>query len=167
MFTKIKNLLSQKNGLTVVELLIVMGIIGVLSAFTTVNLLGLQHHASINSSVDSLVADLRAQQLKAMNGDTENVSPNVTGIYFGTNTQYTLFRGLNYSAGNSNNFSVALDSVLRVTTTLPGSKIVFASVSGEVVNYALNQDTVTIRDSLSTEQKVIKFNRYGTIISVN
>ena len=64
----------KKNNLqsfTLVEVVIVMGILFILFAFSAVSLIGVQQQTSLSTSLNTLVSDLKSQQLKALVGDTE------------------------------------------------------------------------------------------------
>jgi prepilin-type N-terminal cleavage/methylation domain-containing protein len=62
---------TKRTGFTIIELMIAMGIFVIITSLVTINLLNAQHIASIDSTVTTLIADLKQQQVKAMTGDTE------------------------------------------------------------------------------------------------
>ncbi|MEK9201506.1 MAG: prepilin-type N-terminal cleavage/methylation domain-containing protein, partial [Patescibacteria group bacterium] len=95
MYGNLKNE-KRQSGYTLIELVIVMGIIVLLFGFTTINLGGVARVTSVNETVDLLTADIRGQQTKAMTGSGDGTSGSSYGIYFQTD-QYTLFRGTTYS----------------------------------------------------------------------
>lgn len=135
------------KGFTLIELLLVMGLVAVLSVFTTINLIRPQTKASLDITITTLVSDLRSQQTKAMIGDT--------GISFGIQ-----FNPQNYVLLNDS-FSVSLDSNLSLTTTFPSSQVNFARVSGEVSGFVDGSNTITV--SSGGESKTITVNRYGVV----
>ena len=156
-----------QRGVTLVELLVVMGILAIIFTFTTVNIIPLRDRASLNTTVSSLVADIRQQQLKAMIGDTEgNATRSAYGIYF-TNGGYTVFPGSSYTVANTHNFTATLDSSVEFLNTFTNSTLIFASASGDFVNYAESANTLTVRVKATGEQKVLQFNKYGTVSAVN
>lgn len=158
---------TLQPGITLVELLVVMGILAIIFTFTTVNIIPLRDHASLNTTVSTLVADIRQQQLKAMIGDTDgNASRSAYGIYF-TSGGYTVFPGSSYTAGNTRNFSATLDSSVEFLNTFTNNTLIFASASGEFVNYSASNNTLTVRVKATGEQKVLQFNKYGTVSAVN
>ena len=151
-------------GFTLPELLIVMGIMAILLGFITPNLLHFRQRSVINTTVDTLVSDLKSQQNKAMVGDTEG-SGTISnyGAHFESN-RYTLFRGSSYSAGDPSNFDINLDPSLSFSSiTVPDSSINFEKGSGGVNGWAGGSDTVTLTDSTNGDQKIIQINRYGAI----
>ncbi len=154
----------NKRGFTIIELLLVMGVLAVLFGFIIFNILGTQRRASIDSSVDQLVSDIKQQQLKSMAGES-TLGNGLYGVHFAAN-QYSLFQGSIFSSASSGNFNVPADGVLTFTTTFPNSDLIFATASGEVVNFSGTQNTITLSDSQG-QQKTLTLNSYGTIISIN
>ncbi len=158
---------AASSGLTLVELLVVMGVFAILSPFVTMNVMGARTQASEDSAVILLVSDLKQQQIKAMGGSNGgNYTASSSGVYFGS-TGYTLFTGSSYSGNNGSNFVVNLESGLRFTNvTFPSSVVVFASGSGEVVGYSPNASTAGIAQANSGRIKTITINRYGVVTTV-
>jgi prepilin-type N-terminal cleavage/methylation domain-containing protein len=152
---------GRAAGFTLVELLLVMGLMGVLLALTTIALVRPQSSASITSTVSGLVADLKAQQLKAMVGDSGTVAtaqPHGVRI---ESAQYTLFKGSSYSGADAENFVVAVPD--GVTLSFAPANIIFVKGTGEVTGFPLASDTITITSAVSGESKQIVFNRYGAL----
>ena len=153
---------KKRQGFTLIELALIMGIIAILISFITINLLKPQTTASTASTVQILGADIKEQQIKAMSGDSDGeTTTDSQGIYFESN-RYTLFRGPNYTSG-SHYFQVDMDQNLILSNTIPSSQVVFMKRSGEVANYTSGSDTITLSHTQSGEQKVITINRYGSI----
>lgn len=156
----------KQNGFTAIEMLLVTAIFAVLVALTSVNLYSFQHKTQSNMSLNTFIADIKQQQTKAMVGDTEGRNSNSTyGINFAT-TNYVLFHGT-FSSTDSANFTVVLPNTLQVSTTFPNSQLIFAAGTGEIVGYASNSATVTLRDISNNSQRVMNFNKYGIITNVN
>ena len=147
------------RGYTLTELVIVIGLISIFLGFITVNLVSYQRNASFFSVSESLISDIRMQQMKAMVGDTEARSAaDDYGIYFGTNS-YTLFHGNSYNASDPANTVITLDAQYQFT--LSGRTFVFLRSTGEVRGYQVAQNSVTLRETLSGTQKTLVFNRLG------
>ncbi len=165
-----KNLFNHSNqkGFTLVEFLLVMSIFAVLASIATVNLFSFQNKSQLNSTFNTFVADLKDQQAKAMTGDTSGTGViDNYGIRFdSTNHRYILYKGT-YVASASANFAVTYQNTLTITIASASSSITFAKGSGEVTNYASTSAIITVRDSMTNEQKVIRLNRYGVISSIN
>ncbi len=162
-----KNLLA----FTVVELLVVMGILATILSLSSVNLITFYNKNTLGTAVDVLISDMRQQQLQAMVGDSEGSGTNnAYGIYFQP-TSYTLFKGTVYSSSDPLNFKVKLNDDLQFSnlmfrTHLGNSQVVFSSVSGETMDYDPNYNYVTLKNIQTSDTKTIQLNKYGTVVSV-
>ena len=158
----------KKNGFVLIEVVVVFGMLAVITLMTTINVFGSNRSASLSGAINALIADLKTQQTKAMTGaQISGASPLGYGVHFDT-TGYTMFKGLTYSSSDTNNSRITNDTKVTFSTiSLPNSSIVFASRSGEVVNYATNSSSLTVTHLDSGVSKVIRINRYGAITSVN
>lgn len=157
--------MKKSLGFTLVEILLVMGLFAILASFITINLIRPQTKTSADSSINTLVADLRETQLKSMIGDSEGQATAQTfGIFFGTNS-YTIFRGLTYNSSDTSNFVINLDSPQTLSSTFSGNQVVFSRRSGEVISFVNGSNTITISDN-SGVSKTITINNLGSI-SIN
>ena len=150
----------MKNGFTLVELLLIMGIMAIISSFAVINLVRPQTKANLDSTLGVLISDLKSQQLKAMIGDGEGGAVNSYGIYF-QSSQYTLFKGTSYSVSDPNNFVVKSQGGTTFLPTFAGSQVVFSQRSGEVANFSGSANTITTTSS--GESKTIIINALGTV----
>ena len=156
-----------KKGFTLIETIIVIGILSVLIVLVAPSLLNLRSNTSINTTLDTVVTDLKSQQIKAMSGDTEGRGiPDNYSIYIQPSS-YILFHGINYSQSDTSNISIPIETQYQLSTTFPSNKITFASGSGEIVGFLNGQNTITIREVGKSNQKVIILNKYGTITQFN
>ena len=94
----------MKRGFTLIEMIVVMAIGAVVITATTVNLLGGQRRVVKLAGVEQLVAEIRAEQVKAMMGA---------------------------GAGVVDLAAIDLDNNLTISSSYTGNKITFAAVSGE------------------------------------
>ncbi len=135
--------------------------------FATVSLLGTQRKPALTSAISEVMTDLRAQQTKAMAGDTMGaVGETSYGIYFGQN-EYVLFRGDTYSASDPLNTAIQLDPALQfLDVTFPGSVVTFSKGSGEITNFSVGQSAIRIQNTQKNEQHSFTLNRYGVIDSM-
>lgn len=159
--------LSTNRGLTLVELIVVIGILSVLFAIGTVAVSNIRVITSNSTSVSVIISDFKTQQIKAMTGDTEGRgTPDNYGIKI-LSDRYVLFHGAVYSPTDTDNFGVPVESGYTLSTTLPNGTVLFASQSGELVGFVQNQNTVTLTNTSSGQLKSIQLNKYGTVTSID
>ncbi len=158
-------MLGAKNnyGFTLVEVMIVMAIFTILAALVVVNLTRPQLQASLDSALGTLLADIKAQQLKAMVGNSEGAgSAQQYGLFFASSS-YTLWHGTSYSSTSTNNFVVPLGGdIALANVTWPTSTLLFARRSGEVVNFVNGQNSLIVQVP-GGQQQTITVNRYGVL----
>lgn len=149
---------SIQKGYTLVELLLAMSIVGVLFGLTTISLVNAQRSTSVATSEEMLIADLKSQQTKAMNG-TEGGGG--FGVHFDSNNTYILFNGLTYDITDPANSPVSVDD--NISFSGNHTEIVFLPVNGEVKDFTAPQ-TITVANTAGPEQRIIEINRYGVVI---
>ncbi len=150
-------------GFTLVEILVVMGLIAILSGVAFINFIRPQNQASLDSIVATLVADLKSQQTKAMAGDGVSApAAQAHGIYVQSGS-YTLFKGSAYSGADTDNFVVSSDTGTTLSTTLPSTQAVFTKGSGDVAGFIAGQSTITVTSSGTGVSRTITLNRYGAL----
>jgi prepilin-type N-terminal cleavage/methylation domain-containing protein len=164
----IENFEFQNNsGLTLIELLLVIGILAVLFSIGFVGLTNIKVITGNNSANVVLISDLKTQQIKAMTGDTEGRGvPDNYGVKI-LSDRYVLFHGLSYNASDPSNFTVPVGNEYVLSTTFPNNMVIFASESGQLVGFVSNQNTISITSSPSGQIKTLQFNEYGTITNIN
>lgn len=161
------NFQQNLRGFTLIELLVSIGIIMILLAFSSLSLLRVQYQASANTTLSTLINDLRSQQTKAMTGDTEGRGTSANyGVYFEAD-RYTLYHGDTFIPGDAGNFVIMLSPQVRFSNiTLPGSLISFTKASGEVVDYVSGSDNVSLDNLLDNSSKTLHFNWLGVVETV-
>ena len=149
------------KGFTFVEVVIVMGIMTILMMIASVNFFPIQQKTSLSMTVQSLITDIKEQQLKAMSGES------TLGIYFTPDqNNYVVFKGTTYEQSNTTNFNIPLGSQITVySIDFSGRQILFAPVSGEIRNF-LSGNRIILQNTTSHEQRTIFFNKYGTVTNV-
>lgn len=147
---------ARNSGFTLLELLVVMGLLAILLGLSTISLVKVQRNASVGATVDTLIADMRNQQTKAMSGSAGGGN---YGISFNSSNSYILFHGS--SPGGPDDFAVTLDDPISVSTSFPGNVIVFTKASGEVAS----ENTITINNTAGTETKILTVNKLGVVKS--
>lgn len=146
-------MIRTQHGFTLVELLLVMGIVVVIFGFITLNLTTIVTQTPSDSFVTILISDLRKQQLDAMNCVNESLGCS-KGIYFSSN-YYVLFSGEEYDPSESSNFRVDAPPDISLVASLPQNEVVFTAYSGEVVNYSSESATLQVIGQGKTDQIVI------------
>jgi len=151
----------KRNAFTVVEIVIVMGIIAILFSLSVPQLFRLQDRTTLRSATVTLISHMRQQQSNAMN------SSSLYGIFF-EQGRYILFTGSHYtSSAPELNTVVSLDYPVAFSQILfPTSEVVFASGSGEIVDYDTINHSVALQDSINNQEKKIEFNAFGVPISI-
>lgn len=161
-----KNHNYLQRGYSFIEVIIIMAIGATLVGFIVINLLGSQHRFSLSTSADTLINDIKIQQLKSMVGSTEGrTSTDSYGIAFGQHS-YTFFHGTSYNSSDLSNAIFTLDTNILITTTFPSSAIVFQRPTGEIANFSANTNTVTLKDTTNNQTITLTFNSLGIITSV-
>ena len=146
-------------GFTLVELIVVLSTIVTLMGFIVISLANSQQRASITSTTEILLSDLKQQQMKSMIGDTEGrpyAGP--FGAHFELG-RYVLFHGPSYDSLDSSNFTVDITSDMRFNTT---GEIIFSRVSGEISLPAI----IELQDNTNSSIRRIHLNAYGAITEV-
>jgi prepilin-type N-terminal cleavage/methylation domain-containing protein len=158
---------SSQEGFSLIELMVVMGIISILFGLIIFNLFRFQSTSSQQSSVDMLISDIKSQQFKSMTGYSEDgVDSNSYGIYFYPDS-YVLFHGVVFDPAESSNFTVELPDDLNIaSTTFPGNTIIFEKISGELIGHSPGADSVTVKAITINRDIVITLNRYGVITGI-
>lgn len=158
---------SYQAGLTLVELLIVVGILGLLFSITFISIFNVRVISTNSSTASVITSDLKNQQIKAMVGDTEGRGvPDNYGVKILTN-QYVLFHGVNYNPNDTTNFPVPVENGYTLSTTFANGTLLFASESGEIVGFLPAQNTITLTNTTTGKTKTIHFNKYGTITQID
>lgn len=140
----------------------VMAIVATLSMIISVNLFPLKQKVSLSAAIQSLISDIKQQQVKSMNGESNQ------GIYFPADqNKYILFSGSTYNASNTTNFSVDLGDQIAVNSIdFSGRQIIFTSGSGEISGFISTDNEIILTNTVSGEVKTISFNKYGIITNV-
>lgn len=159
----------NNKGVTLVELLVVMGIMTVLIGMSTASVGNINRRANLNTTTSVLVNDIKSQQIQAMSGMTAGGNPSggdSFGIHFNS-TSYTLFQGT-YNAASTANLIVNFPPNVVITnpTGIPGSEIVFTPGTGVVTGFTAGQNVITFKNNISNELKSVTFNRYGVVTSL-
>lgn len=149
------------NGFTLIEILIVMVIVLLLLSLSFINIGKPQESTNLATVGDTLIADIKAQQILAMSGgkgSTTTAQP--YGIYFQSN-QYTLFAGSTYSGSDPNNFVETLPSGITLNTIFPSAQLILTKGAGEVQGFTAGSNTITLTTANGT--RVITVGQFGAV----
>lgn len=150
----------RSKGFTLIELIVVVSIMVTLLGFITISLVKSQQTASLTTTEEILVADLRQQQLKSMIGDTEGrASSDSYGIHFDSN-RYVLFHGVTYSPIDPSNTINNLTQNIQFNNA--GFDVIFSKLSGEIAA----STTIELQDNTNSSLKRIQINSIGVITQV-
>lgn len=157
--------MSIRRGFTLTELILVLGIVSVFLTITGMAFLNVQYKASLASVTTTAVTDIRSQQSKAMQGNTEGTgTAGSYGIFFEPG-RYVLFHGFSYSDTDPANFAINLDPPMQFSANMfPNSQLVFSPGSGEITGFVDGQNSITLSNPENEAFSVLRFNRYGVPI---
>lgn len=136
----------NKKGFTLIELLVTVGLFAILAALAGFILINAQATPRFETSQNQLIATIRQAQTLAMGGDKADQSTaQPFGIHFASDS-YTLFKGSTYSASDDYNFTTQLSGVTLSVIDVPSGNIVFQKISGEVLDWDENSNSVVLSD---------------------
>lgn len=160
--------MTNRKGLTLVEVLLVITILAVLSSFTGFTLLRSRNKVSLDGIINQVIQDVKTQQLQTMSGLIQGgISNRYYGIHF-ENTRYILFHTPTYQANDATNYAINLEADSRFSViNLPNNEILFADAGGEIEGFDPIRNFVTIDNINSDLQKTLYFNIYGTVYEIN
>jgi prepilin-type N-terminal cleavage/methylation domain-containing protein len=155
--------ISKNKGISLLEILIVIAIIGILSAIIIPNLSRFQRQQALKNTTEDVVSLLN----EARNNTISSKNSTTYGVYF-LSDKAILFPGSSYTDSILNkqidfDSSVWIPETGGINLNGGGDEIVFDRITGESANYG----TITIQlISNPTTQKVISINQVG-VVSVN
>lgn len=134
---KLQEASKNNTGLTLIEILVVMGIIGILfvvGSFADISSIG---RSSITAEQATLVSVLQKARGRAMN----NIDASAHGVRV-VSDAFILF----------NTTSLAEEEIVRNSNIIPSGlvEIVFEQLSGKVEDYDEDDDTMTLTQDAST-----------------
>lgn len=155
---------KQSAGFTFVEVVIVMGLVGLLMAIVGQTLFRSEQSVNLDTVAQKMISDIKNQQMHAMTGDTATPGTFIDYSVRFEETQYILYPGLVYSPGNSANTVISVVAPISISSmTIPDSTISFSRLSGDVRDFATGSDTVTVRNDQTGQTKTIRINKRGAI----
>lgn len=149
---QIGNAAFDRRGITLLEILVVVGIVAIIAAASVVLSVSSLNQSRISTERDQLIADLRTAQSRSLTGYQDDV----WGIYLESG-QYTVFKGSSY-AGRDTDY----DQVHAVTSTITYSgnaEINFDFKEGTTSDTG----TITLTEAGTGETRGISINENGRI----
>jgi len=150
--------MAKRPAFTIIEVLVITGLVASLLVFTSLNLLSPQRSSALESTTTTLNSDLRHQQLQAMTGTSGGGD---YGIYFNADS-YVLFPGAAFTPGDPANFSIALEPSLQFSSISWPNPLVFQAGSGQVTGAG----TLTLSPTGGGTPRIFTINTYGTITQI-
>lgn len=151
---------GNESGFTLVEFLVVIAISVILFSLMTLSLGKTQETSTVASATDTLMSDIKNQQILAMTGDKgSQTSQQPQGIHIQSNL-YVLYAGSSFNSGDTNNFTVSVNPS-TLSTTFPGSDLLFNKGDGSVSSFSSGSNTITI--TRYSTSKTITVNRFGAM----
>lgn len=149
--------ISKRNGITMVEILITIAIIGILSAVMIANWNGYLSKQAIDKDTEKIVEVLRF----ARSNTLASKNSLQYGVHLGAN-DITLFSGTGYSQGATGNQVYNLSSGITLAYSLQGTgaDVVFKRLTGEVSAYG----TITLTSN-QNKTRVINIYKTGLVES--
>ena len=150
---------NYKKGFTLVEVLIVLGILAILSVIIFSTFIEFRKNQALVMDTDTIVEVLR----QARNQTLLSKGPSVYGVHF-TSSKITLFTGENYVDNNVANQDFTLnstDTILTINIVPAGADIVFNRLTGETVNFG----TIVVSLSGGSKSKTVTIYKTGLIES--
>jgi len=142
------------RGFTIIELLVVMGIMAILTGIILPVFLNLGPRRDLEGYQRQTVASFTEARDRAQ---AEN---RPYGLYFQAD-RFTLFQGDSYQAANSQIETVLPSSISFSLIQLPESQIVFEPLTGKVKDR--DSDTSVVISNNIGESRTLKINRLGVV----
>ena len=162
-----KSIFSSESGITLIELLVVIGILSILMAIAFISVSNIQIISTNSNTISVLASDLKAQQTKAMTGDSEGRgTPDNYGIKILTDS-YVFFHGNSFDPQETSNFSIEIPTGFTLSSTFPNNTILFASRSGEIIGFVEGQSTITLTNNQTNQSRAATLNAFGTVLTIN
>ena len=150
---------NYKKGFTLVEVLIVLGILAILSVIIFSTFIEFRKNQALVMDTDTVVEVLR----QARNQTLLSKASSVYGVHF-TSSKITLFTGENYVENTATNQDFTLnstDTILTISIVPAGVDVVFNRLTGETVN----SGTITVSLSGGLKSKTVTIYKTGLIES--
>jgi prepilin-type N-terminal cleavage/methylation domain-containing protein len=150
--------LNKEKGFTLIEILIVVGLLGILFAFVSTPLVSFYRKVVFQGTTENIMAMMD----EARKSTLSSYNSSQYGVHFEP-TSATLFTGATYVVGDSTNDVYELSNAIEIsdiTFNGGGSDIVFERITGETNEYG----SITITSLVnSTSEKTINIFQSGLV----
>ncbi len=147
------NLGKRNSGLTLIEILVVIGVIGAIFVFAAVIDIGSITRESVISEQANLIALLGKARSRAMN----NIEHSPHGVHIGAD-EYVLFQGNTFNSADTANESIERNPNITIdTSSISTTDIVFNQLRGDA------EDTGSLTLSDGVRSKTITIRQEGLI----
>ena len=159
---------KQNKGVTIVEILISVAIIGILSAIIVPNFSEFRREQALNNTTSDIISLLNKAKSDA---DSLTLSTDYSVHFESDRAVY--FVGTSFTEPNSSNIEILFDPSVEIPASGGlnlnggGSDVTFTRLTGSTRGYVTGYGTINIQlVSDATRQKTITINRTGPV-SVN
>ena len=143
------------KGYTLVELLLTIGVLGILLSIGGLAFAGIRN----SNSIDSVAAEIRGELMRAQ---TRSLNGNPAGVYFEP-TRYVYFEGAAYGEGDPGNEEHALSSQMSLASiTFDSSTAQFDPLTGYLQVFT-DSSRVVVQSWASGPTRTISVNRWGVV----
>lgn len=153
-------IIIKNKGITIIEILIIIAIIGIISSIVLLNLSKFRQEQSLKNTTSDVVSLLN----KARQNTLSSLNSTNYSVHFETD-RAVLFSGLIYSPSNSTNEPIIFSSGVIIPSNGinigGGSEVTFERLTGDTIG-----GTIILQlTSDSAAQKTININKVGIISS--
>ncbi len=149
-----------KTGITIIELLIVLAVLGLIFLTVIPQFSKLKEDEVLQSSVGDILSSIS----KAQSETLASASSSNYGVHFQSG-EIVIFKGTAYSSGNSNNETINISSPASISNVTFGG---VSSTSGDMYfnkHYGTPSTTGTVTVSTASFSKVITISATGVASS--
>jgi len=155
---------EQKTGLTLIEMMIVIGILAILFSLGAIVFNSFVKGDQIDSGVKKVISCLNEARAKTLAGYSLGGESALNfGVHFEENA-YTLFGGSVFDSQDQTNQRFSLDEGLIFNQIeLSSGNIIFEKITGQVVGFDGDQNFVILKSRDSSQERRVTINKLGTI----
>jgi type II secretory pathway pseudopilin PulG len=156
--------MSREKGLTLVETLIVVGLLSILFLLGTIAFSSLSRRNRLEVAAQKISSCLEEAKAKALAGYSQGQASSLNfGVYFESDS-YTIFSGLVFDALDPLNQEFALTPGLAISEIgFASNSLIFEKITGQVRNFDPSQNYLVVSDQKTSQQEKITINKLGIV----